>query len=47
MPHLIVAVSERLNVGAADFRDTPGPVLFFKGKLEPRAVLDSLEQLPR
>ncbi|MDS4029277.1 MAG: DUF790 family protein [Candidatus Contendobacter sp.] len=47
MPDLIVAVSERLNVGADDFRDIPGPVLFFKGKLEPRAVLDSLEQLPR
>ena len=46
MPDLIVAVSERLNVGAEDFRDIPGPVLFFKGKLEPRAVLDSLEHLP-
>ncbi|MDG4551442.1 MAG: DUF790 family protein [Candidatus Contendobacter sp.] len=47
MPDLIVAVSERLNVGADDFKDIPGPVLFFKGKLEPRAVLDALEQLPR
>ncbi len=47
MPNLVVAVSERLNVGADDFRDIPGPVLFFKGKLEPRAVLDALEQLPR
>ena len=46
MPDLIVAVSERLNVGADDFRDIPGPVLFFKGKLEPRAVLDRLEHLP-
>ena len=45
MPNLIVAVSERLNVGADDFRDVPGPVLFFKGKLEPRAVLDVLERL--
>ena len=35
-----------LNVGADDFRDIPGPVLFFKGKLEPRAVLDRLEHLP-
>mgnify|MGYP001241949118 CR=1 FL=1 len=43
MPDLIVAVSERLNVGAADFRDVPGPVLFFKGKLEPRQVLAVLE----
>ena len=46
MPDLIVAVSERLNVGADDFRDVPGPVLFFKGKLEPRAVLGCLERLP-
>ena len=45
MPDLIVAVSERLNVGADDFRDIPGPVLFFKGKLEPRAVLEALERL--
>jgi len=43
---LIVAISERLNVGADDFQDVPGPVLFFKGKLEPRAVLDALEHLP-
>ena len=33
MPDLIVAVSERLNVGATDFQDIPGPVLFFKGCL--------------
>jgi len=46
MPNLIVAISERLNVGADDFQDVPGPVLFFKGKLEPRAVLDALEHLP-
>ncbi len=46
MPNLIVAVSERLNVGADDFRNVPGPVLFFKGKLEPRAVLECLERLP-
>lgn len=43
MPDLIVAVSERLNAGADDFRDIPGPVLFFKGKLEPRQVLAVLE----
>ena len=46
MPNLIVAVSERLNVGADDFRDIPGPVLFFKGKLDPRAVLELLERWP-
>jgi predicted nuclease of restriction endonuclease-like RecB superfamily len=45
MPDLIVAVSERLNVGAGDFQDIPGPVLFFKGKLEPRQVLAALESL--
>ena len=39
MPDLIVAVSERLNAGTDDFRDIPGPVIFFKGKLEPRQVL--------
>ncbi len=43
MPNLIVAVSDRLNVGAEDFRDIPGPVIFFKGKLEPRQVLAVLE----
>ena len=45
MPNLIVAVSERLNVGMADFAAIPSVVLFFKGKLEPRAVLDCVEQL--
>ncbi|MCB1919627.1 MAG: DUF790 family protein [Candidatus Competibacteraceae bacterium] len=45
MPNLIVAVSERLNAGADDFRDIPGPVIFFKGKLEPRQVLAVLESL--
>lgn len=43
MPDLIVAVSERLNVGAEDFRDIPGPAIFFKGKLEPRRVLAALD----
>ena len=45
MPNLIVAVSQRLNAGAEDFRDIPGPVVFFKGKLEPRPVLTLLESL--
>ena len=40
MPNLILAVSDRLNVGAEDIREIAGPVLFFKGKLEPRRVLD-------
>ncbi|MCP5196775.1 MAG: DUF790 family protein [Gammaproteobacteria bacterium] len=43
MPNLLVAVSERLNAGADDFRDIPGPVIFFKGKLDPRQVLAVLE----
>jgi hypothetical protein len=34
-----------LNAGAEDFRDVPGPVVFFKGKLEPRQVLAVLETL--
>ncbi|MFO1372693.1 MAG: DUF790 family protein, partial [Candidatus Competibacteraceae bacterium] len=45
MPNLILAVSERLNVGTADLDELPGPVLFFKGKLEPRQVLMALESL--
>ena len=43
MPDLIVAVSERLNVGADDFREIPGPAIVFKGRLEPRQVLAVLE----
>lgn len=43
MPDLILAVSDRLNVGADDLDTLPGPVVFFKGKLEPRHVLAVLE----
>ncbi len=43
MSNLIIAVSERLNVGADDFRAILGSVIFFKGKLEPKAVLKVLE----
>ena len=32
-------------LGAADFQDIPGPVLFFKGQLEPRQVLAALDAL--
>jgi len=39
LENLILAISDRLNVGSEDLHDIPGPVLFFKGKLEPRAVL--------
>ncbi len=45
MPNLILAVSDRLNVGQEDIREIPGPVLFFKGKLEPRRVLEVIENL--
>ena len=43
MPDLILAVSDRLNVGADDLDALPGPVVFFKGRLEPRHVLAVLE----
>lgn len=45
MANLLLAVSDRLNVGEEDLRDLPGPVIFFKGKLEPRQVLDAIEPL--
>jgi predicted nuclease of restriction endonuclease-like RecB superfamily len=45
MPNLLLAVSDRLNVGEEDIREIPGPVLFFKGKLEPRKVLEIAEGL--
>lgn len=44
LPNLILAVSERLNVGEDELDDLVGPVIFFKGKLEPRAVLECLEK---
>jgi predicted nuclease of restriction endonuclease-like RecB superfamily len=44
MANLLLAVSERLNVGEQDLHDIPGPVLFFKGKLDPRKVLDVIGQ---
>ncbi|MDX1607504.1 MAG: DUF790 family protein, partial [Candidatus Competibacterales bacterium] len=40
---LILAVSDRLNVGAGDLATVPGPVIRFKGRLEPRQVLAVLE----
>ena len=44
MRNLILAVSDRLNVGAEDIEHIPGPVLFFKGKLEPGQVLQAIEE---
>ena len=43
--NLILAVSDRLNVGEEDLRNIPGPVIFFKGKLEPRQVMVVIEKL--
>ncbi|MDX1607229.1 MAG: DUF790 family protein [Candidatus Competibacterales bacterium] len=40
---LILAVSDRLNVGDGDLATVPGPVIRFKGRLEPRQVLAVLE----
>jgi predicted nuclease of restriction endonuclease-like RecB superfamily len=45
LPNLILAVSERLKVGEGDLEDLPGPVVFFKGKLDPGKVLDVTEGL--
>jgi len=45
MGNLILAVSDRLQVGAEDVKDIPGPVLVFKGKLEPGKVLALAEAI--
>ena len=45
MSNLIVAVSERLNVGTEKLEGVTGPVIFFKGKLEPRKVLELVEKV--
>lgn len=45
LKNLILAVSERLNVGEEKLERVPGPVIFFKGKLEPKAVLGALEKI--
>lgn len=44
LDNLVLAVSDRLNVGSEDLLDIPGPVIFFKGKLEPKAVLAAVEE---
>jgi predicted nuclease of restriction endonuclease-like RecB superfamily len=43
--NLILAVSERLKVGKGDLEGLPRPVVFFKGKLDPRKVLEVTESL--
>lgn len=45
MRNLILAVSDRLKVGEEDLGTVPGPVVRFKGQLEPKAVLGALEGL--
>jgi predicted nuclease of restriction endonuclease-like RecB superfamily len=45
LPHLILAVSERLQVGEGDLEGLPGPVIFFKGKLDPGKVREVAEGL--
>jgi predicted nuclease of restriction endonuclease-like RecB superfamily len=40
---LILAISDRLNVSDEDLQELPGPAIFFKGKLDPRKVLEILE----
>ncbi|MBI4641270.1 MAG: DUF790 family protein, partial [Candidatus Tectomicrobia bacterium] len=43
---IVIAVSRDLNVSEDDFHDIPGSLLFFKTRLEPKAVIEKLEQLP-
>lgn len=45
MKNLLLAVSERLNVTDEHLEGLSGPVIFFKGKLEPKAVLEAIENL--
>jgi uncharacterized protein len=45
LPNLILAVSERLKVGEGYLEGLPGPVVFFKEKLDPRKVLEVTESL--
>jgi predicted nuclease of restriction endonuclease-like RecB superfamily len=45
MHNLILAVSDRLNVSTEMVEKIPGPILFFKGKLEPKKVLEVLNTM--
>ncbi|MBI4751171.1 MAG: DUF790 family protein [Acidobacteria bacterium] len=45
MKNLILAVSDRLKVTDEHLAGVVGPVIFFKGKLLPKAVLDVVEEL--
>lgn len=43
MPDLLLAVSDRLNVSTEQIAELAGPVIWFKGKLDPRQVLAVIE----
>ena len=45
MPDLLLAVSDRLNVSNEQVADLAGPVIWFKGKLEPRQVLAVIDDV--
>ncbi|MDX2004814.1 MAG: DUF790 family protein [Meiothermus sp.] len=47
MTNLILAVSDRLKVGEGELEGVAGPVVRFKGQLEPKAVLGVLEEMSR
>ena len=41
--NMVIAVSDQLNCTKEDFREIPGEVLFFKTRIDSRAVLDRVE----
>ncbi|MBX7221113.1 MAG: DUF790 family protein [Blastocatellia bacterium] len=45
MKNLILAVSDRLKVTDDHLEGVPGPVIFFKGKVDPKAVLETVETM--
>ncbi len=45
LKHLIVAVSANLKVNEEDFKNVPGPIFFFKTTINPKDVLERLEQV--
>ncbi|MER3443487.1 MAG: hypothetical protein C4333_04935, partial [Meiothermus sp.] len=45
LDNLMLAVSERLKVSRDDLGGVLGPVVWFKGQLEPKAVLGVLGEM--
>jgi uncharacterized protein len=45
--NLILAISERLNLEKAgvNIKDVPAPIIWFKDKLSPKAVLEVLQEM--